>query len=328
MEPAKREDYIFAQKERRERTTVNRFFASPESGLRSYFEHPFGWALPQVWLGLRLPHERLLHGFKRPPKKFLGDVDVCGGSLLMPVSQEEYDRYYLEEDRLIRAESPEKYRDVSPPPLAIHNLVSMALLAQGRIKWPPDLGYIAAAEVKVSHYNAENVLKATGSGSRKPRTQAEELCKMGFDRVGLIRFLVTEPVISDKHHPWMLAGARSGDAMDEYLDKSNKRNLFDEKDPFGTILISIGSVPGKLEHMAGSTSGKWLHQAPENPYKEQASDVRKALEDTLGEVMSRYPVPTSVPMLILACSDNTCANIYVGGGDPDTPCPNCGKRPR
>lgn len=327
MESAKREDYIFAQKERRERTTVNRFFASPGSGLRSYFGHPFGWAFPYVWLGLRIPHERLLRSFKRPPKKFRGDVDICGGSLV-PVSQEEYDRCYLEQERLIRAESSEEYRDVPPLPQAIHNLASMEVLAQGKIKWPPDLGYIAAAEVKVSHYNSENVLKATGSGSRKPRTQAEELCKMGFDRVGLVRFLVTEPVLSDKHHPWMLAGARSGYAMDEYLDKTAKRNLFDEKDPFGMILISIGSVPGKLEHMAGSTSGKWLHQAPENPYKEQASDMRKAMEDTLGEVMSRYPVPTSAPVLILACSDTACGSIYMGGTDPDALCPNCGKQPR
>src|SRR3712207_7588182 len=37
-------------------------------------------------------HERLLRGYARPPKKFLGDVDVFGASL-QAVSREEYLRY-------------------------------------------------------------------------------------------------------------------------------------------------------------------------------------------------------------------------------------------
>src|SRR5205085_9201599 len=145
----------------------------------------------------------------------------------------------------------------------------------------------------------------------------------------------TEPINAPGYHPWMVAGARSSKAMDEYLEEP-KGILFREDDPHGTVLISDGSVPGKLEHHAGSTSAKWLKNPPENPYKEQAADIRKAIKQNLLEVMSRYPVPRSVPVLILACSDDKCGNLYVTGmfldlitGESSFPnCPNCGKPPR
>jgi hypothetical protein len=81
MEMADREDYIFAQEQNRELLTINRFFADRLSFLGQWFALTLKWELPYVWLGLRIPHERLLRGFSRAPKKFLGDVDVFGACL-------------------------------------------------------------------------------------------------------------------------------------------------------------------------------------------------------------------------------------------------------
>jgi hypothetical protein len=119
---------------------------------------------------------------------------------------------------------------------------------------------------------------------------------MGFDRVALARFVVTEPVNVPGHPPWMVAGERGAKARDEYL--SEPKGIFvKEDDPFGTILISDGSVPGKLEHHAGSTSAEWLKAPHENPYKERASEVRKIIEENLREAMGRYPFPRTFPAL-------------------------------
>ena len=61
---------------------------------------------------------------------------------------------------------------------------------------------------------------------------------LGFDRVALIRFLVTEPVLADGHHPWMVAAARSSYAMAEYLTDGAGRVRYMADDPFGTLMIS------------------------------------------------------------------------------------------
>gem|GEM_PF-6846290 len=65
---ADREDYIFAQEQNREPLTINRFFADRSSFLGHWFAPTLKWELPYVWLGLRIPHERLLKGLSRPPK--------------------------------------------------------------------------------------------------------------------------------------------------------------------------------------------------------------------------------------------------------------------
>lgn len=281
-----------------------------------------------MWLGLRLPHERLLRGYKRPPKKFLGDVDVFGASL-QASSIDEYRHYYTEVEDLFTNGGTEQIGAGR-----VEEAVIQGMISEGKIKWPPDLSYIAATEVKAAYYSAEADLKATGN-KHNGRAQARELCEMGFDGVALTRFVVTEPVNVPGHHPWMVAGARSSRAMDEYLSES-KGILVKEDDPFGTVLISDGSVLGKLEHHAGSTSAKWLKNPPVNPYKERAADIRKVIEENLIEVMNNYPFPRTFPVLILACSDNKCGNLYVTGTyfdfvtgeNPFPHCANCGKPPR
>jgi hypothetical protein len=292
MEPAEPKDYIYAHEQDRESVLIRRFFADQGPHLNHWFRPTLGLNLPLVWLGLGIPHERLLRGFNRPLKKFLGDVDVFGATLQVS-SEEEFRRCLT------------RHAELSPPEAHPTQIEWLAILEtvyegriketvyEGRIKWPPDLSYIAAIEVKAAYYDAASDLKAAG-GKRKGRDQARELCKMGFDRVALGRFVVTEPVVSENYHPWMLASARSAMARDNYLDET-KGILFQEDDPFGTVLVSGGAIPGKLEHMAGTTGAEWLRKPPDNPFKKEAEAVRRAVEENLLEVISRHPFPARSP---------------------------------
>lgn len=295
---------------------IRRFFADEGGHLDHWLGPALNWNLPVVWLGLRIPHDRLLRGYPRPAKKFRGDVDVFGASL-QASSVEEYQRYVAKVREIIR---PDAHR------WWIHWCAIQDMVADGKVKWPPDLSYVAAVEVKAAYYDDEDVLKAAGD-KYNGRDKARELCKMGFDRVALARFVVTQPVPSNSFNPWMVASSRSSRAMDEYLDEPKGVHV-EGDDPFGTILVSAGAVLGKLEHLAGGTGGEWLREPPDNPLKREAAAVRQAVEDNLLEVMSRHPFPQALPVLILACSDDKCGHLYVTGADPDAACPNCGKPPR
>jgi hypothetical protein len=316
MEPSRPTDFIYAQERNRESVLIRRFFADQGGHLNHWFRPALKWSLPVVWLGLRIPHERLLRGYNRQPKKFLGDVDVFGASL-QASSEDEYRRYVA------------KARELIPPeahPSWVDWCAMLDMVYEGKTKWPPDLSYIAAVEAKAAYYNADDDLKAAGD-KYNGRDQALELCWMGFDRVALARFVVTEPVVADNNHPWMLASARSGMARDDYLDEQ-KGIFVKEEDPYGTVLISCGAVPGKLEHMAGSTGAEWVREPHDNPLKTESAAARRVVEDNLMELMSRCPFPRTFPVLILACSDAQCGNLYVTGADPNALCPNCGKQPR
>lgn len=316
MEEVKLRDYIFAQEQNRERITINRFFADRLSLFDRWFSPTLKWDLPYVWLGLRIPHERLLRGFDRPPKRFTGDVDVFG-ACLEASSQHEYEECLAN----IKAAFPP-----TAHPTQVISWTIQTMIAEGKAKWPPKVSYISAVEVKSAYFSASGDLKATGD-KYNGRSQALELCKMGFDRVGLARFVVTEPVESSIHHPWMMASARSGIAMEDY--KAENKGIFvADDDPFGTGLFLTGAVLGKLEHMAGGTSAQWLREPPDNPYRQTASDVRHAMERNLQELFERHEFPRTFPVLLLACSYDTCGSLYVAGANPEALCPDCGGQPR
>jgi hypothetical protein len=316
LKPPSRDDYIFAQGKRRERTAINRLIAGRGGTIKDALNSQLRWGLPWAWLGLRVPQRRLLQGIELPANKFLGDVDVFGAPL-QPSSQEEYNGFVKEVAEQLDAETHPGWH---------HQIASLMVLERRRLKWPPDLSYIAASEVKVAYYDANGTLKATGVGSQQSdRTQARHLCEMGFDRVSLSRIIVTEPVATSRMHPWMEAAARGGNAGDEFRGKGVRIAL---DDPFGTLLVLMGAVPGGLEDMRGSSSWEWLQDVPKNPLKEGAAGLRRIVERNLMEVMSRHPIPISVPILILACSDEACGELYVSEVNPESPCPKCGKEPR
>ena len=316
MEKVELKDYIFGQERNREALTINRFFADRLSFLGFWFAPTLKWELPYVWLGFRIPHKRLLKGFDCPPNRFLGDVDVFG-ACLETSSPIEYQEYWSKTKAMFRP---------TADPTQVQSAVIQTMIAEGKAKWPPSLSYITAAEVKAAYFNARAELKAAGD-KYNGRDQALELCKMGFDRVGLVRFVVTEPIPSGGRHPWTVASARSAMAMDDYTDDS-KGIFVANDDPYGTILISTGAVLGNLEHMAGGTSGEWFREPPDNPYRNDASSVREAINANLLELFSRNKYPRTFPVLVLACSDEKCAELYVSGADPNATCPNCGKQPR
>lgn len=313
--PAEPQDYIFAQEKNRERTTIARLIASVISPTRDWFNPTLRWPLPFVWLGIRIPHSKLLTSFDRPPKKFMGDVDVLGATL-EPSSVEENDEYLLR----MRSALPKAH------PTQIVSLTAQSMIADGKIKWPPNLSHISALEVKTAYFNASGDLKAAGD-AYNGRHQTQELCEMGFDRVALARFVVTEPVDSGQHHPWIFASGRSGAARNEYLG-TTKGVFVSDDDPYGTILISTGAVAGKLEHQAGEISGEWLRSPPENPCKHSASNIRTAVENNLLRVFASHEFPRTFPTLILACSNSKCEHLYVSGGNADARCPECGSQPR
>jgi len=309
-------DYIFAQEQNRERITISRFFGDRLSLLDRWFSPTLKWDLPFVWLGFRVPHQRLLGGARCQTEKFQGDVDVFGACLECP-SNEEYQEYLAK----IRKEFSD-----SAHPTQVISWTIQTMIREGRVKWPPSLSYIAATEVKAAYFNAAGDLKGAGDKSNG-RKQALKLCKMGFDRVALARFVVTEPVHSGQFHPWMVASARSGAAMDEYTGES-KGIVVDDDDPYGTILISSGAVVGKLEHMAGGLSGKWLREPLDNPISHEGTELREAIVRNLLSVFERYQFPRTFPVLMLACSDELCSELYISGADPNALCPNCGSQPR
>lgn len=285
-----RDDYIFAQGTRRERTAINRLIADHGSGIKEALNSQLHWSLPWAWIGLRIPQRRLLRGTEMPPKKFLGDIDVFGAPLRAS-SLDEYNDFVKEAAEQLNGEGHPNWQ---------HYFASLMVLERRRLQWPPDLDFIAATEVKVAYYTADGTLKASGlGGQQSDRTQARHLCKMGFDRVALTRMIVTEPVAPSQMHLWMEAAARSANAGDEFRDKVHVKS----DDPFGTLLVTIGAIPGGLEDMRGSTTCQWVKDVPENLLKEDAIGLRKIVESNLREVMSRYPIPTSVPVVLLACSD-------------------------
>lgn len=316
LEPPSHQDYIFAQGKRRERTAINRLIADRGAGIKSALNPQLRWSLPWGWLGLRIPQRRLLRGIELPAKKFLGDVDAFGGPL-EPASADEYNDFVKEEAAQLPAEADSSWH---------HQLAFMKVLERRRLRWPPDLGYMAATEVKVAYYRQDDTLKGTGSGGQNSdRTQARQLCSMGFDRVALTRILVTEPVPTSQMHPWTGAAARGSIAGDEFLSKGIRTA---PDDAFGTLLVMLGAVPGGLEDMRGSTSWKWLRNVPDNSLRQDAAELRRAVEHNLTDVMSRHPVPMNVPVLILACSDDKCGELYVSEIGPEKPCPKCGEGPR
>lgn len=133
MEPPALKDYIFAQEKNRELVTIRRFFASHSGLLTGWFWPTLKWSMPFVWLGLRIPHERLLRGYSRPPKKFLGDVDVFGASL-QASSVDEYRQYYKEVEELFTDGGKRKVGAGR-----VEEAVIQGMISEGKTKWPPDL---------------------------------------------------------------------------------------------------------------------------------------------------------------------------------------------
>lgn len=309
----KNDDYIFAQGNERERTAIYRLIADGGSSLSSVFYKQLGLALPWCWLGIGIPQRALLEGLQLSENQFNGDIDFFGGNL-QPNSEQTFLQYVQE------------FSDEKSHPSWANKLASEQILFRGEVKWIPSFDYISASECKAHYLNADGKLKATGIGGQQHHRdkQAKELCELGFNKVALSRIIVTEPINSQLYHPWLEASSRGHYASDEL----EKIIIVDENDPFGTVIISVGAVLGGLEDARGSLSSKWLKYVPENPLTEKASPIRKVMEYNLAKIMSQFPTPRNVPVLLLACSNTKCQYIYIAETNLNILCPRCKSQPR
>ena len=280
----------YPEKER-ERIAVNRLFTDTASPL-SWTQ---GWSdvskitLPWAVVGLRIPYHYIDGGEDR------GDID----GLLIPLTVEEI------------------------------------LQKEG---FKPSLDYIEAIEVKYSSLSRKNKLKSPPgfydkeqnewkqrNKQKDGRNQALKLCEAGFDQASVFHIVSTKPkeYFSSGMISWFVAGDDAGKAR----GKTKPQIYFEDTDPFGTILLTLGAVPERREDESGWGPSLLLKKTPPpNPYKAQGERFRKALEEKLQEIFSRGIEKINPPVLVLACSK--CPNIYVSKVGPDEYCPLCSAKPR
>ncbi len=319
-------DHLYESPDR-ELLLIRRFIADegPAATLR------WSLRLPRLcWLGIRIPAPRL--GW--PAGKKPGDVDVVGGPLvcrdrsawlrarteiraqLPPVSQTVRDGA----DELFGRGHAKRSREGT-----IDQLATELLCARGQLR--PSFEHMFAFEVKVAWFGRDSTLhgaKLGGSPQKMARKQARGLTRMGPDHVGLLRAVVTEPCTAPAGGAWMHAGAHASAAADAYEQAIRAR----VEDPFATIVASIGAVPGRREHLAGSLGvnvpilGQWQNPLRGEPEVERARErLRAAFANVLEDTAA-----TRVPLLVLACAHTSCGALFVPARaiDPwQTLCPHC-----
>ena len=285
----------------RERIAVNRIFTTTTNpfvefqGVRELFPGFQGWSdvskitLPWAVVGLRLPFRHVVDDWEE------GDIDV----LLIPIEPREFVKHI-----------------------------------QGE-RFAPSLDYMEAIEVKYSLLNRENNLKSPlgfnvkgqwkqRKKQKNARESALKLCRAGFDQVAVLDIVSTEPKenFSRGSISWFIAGEDAYKAR----RKLEPQIHFEDTDPFGTILLTLGAVPAHREDTAGSGPSLLIKKTPPpNPLKAQGIRFRKALEGRLQEIFSRGLEKLNPPVLVLACSK--CPNIYISKVGPDAYCPVCNSKP-
>lgn len=296
----------------REAEAVNRLLVHGQ-GLFGHVLYPLmNWPLPWMWLGLRIPHGRLVGRAVAEEHRWRGDVDVFGGPLLWgddPVVVEACERVALSGG----AQAAQ--------------LAALSLVEENRFPWPPDLRGLTAAEVKAARYDRDGTLKSTGLNPNEQghaRKQADILCDMGFEKVLLLRFLLGEAVAGSPS-PWLEAAGRDADAGRRH----GAEVIVTPGDPFGTVTIGVGAIHAGPEHLHGAGGPKVLQAPPLNPRRDEdtASAAMRAIKETVLRVLSTVPQPKRFPVLILACGPKGCGALYASLADPNLACPTCGTAP-
>jgi hypothetical protein len=270
---------------------------------------PLGWGLPMSWLAVSIPTDRLVSDSTKLP----GDVDILGG----PLSPEPgaWTAGMAKAQRELPLASPE-----------LHASLAWAYVNEvGGIEWPPRLEFIAAAEVRASWFTKDGALKATGLGAGDQRSymaKATGLCRLGFDRVSLLRIVAGEPASGHGLNPWIEAVARA-DASARTLSIGLR---ITREDPYGSIILSVGALPGRDEVMSGSGSVEILNHGARNLLSKNAQAVRRRAEISaaLQAAFQDVPAPSRRPAVLLACRSNECRKLFWAGQDLQTYCSDCG----
>lgn len=309
MEPDKKHIYDLNP---REAHAVNRFLVQGQGLFNMWLQPLLNWPLPWMWMGLRIPHERLVGKAMAAEQGWKGDVDVFGGPVLW-------------EDDPTVLDAHRRFEQIGGA--QTQQLTACSLVEEGRIPWPPDLRAITAAEVKAARYDRDGNLKSTGLRRRAQshaRKQAEILCEMGFSRVLLLRFLAGQASEWDPS-PWLESAGRGGEAGSRH----GAEVFFAPDDPFGTATINVGGVGPGLEHLHGAGGIRVFRAPPPNPRSDEdvALMARRSILERVHGVLSSHGQPKHFPVLILACGPKGCGCLYSSPADPDLVCPSCGCAP-
>jgi hypothetical protein len=291
--------HLYSVTARREAETVRRLVAP--SGPKDLIAEVLGCG-QFAWIGLCLPTDRLLG---REYSSIPGDVDLLGGPL-HPGSQAAWD------EALLRRKG--------------HPYIAMLDLAvSGGIAWPPVLDDMGAAEVKVVRCEVGGRTRRRGLGAREQglaRRQALGLCELGFDRIALLRVVVSPPACPCAGSPWLVAGSIASRAARRYARDVHTT----ASDPFCTAVLALGAVASATEDNAGSLGCVAAENLRANPLRALplAQVNRRAMEGRLREAFLARPRPLGAPLFVLACARaKRCGEFFVTN-ESTTGCPRCG----
>lgn len=271
---------------------------------------PMGWCSPKAWLAVSIPTDRLLRG---GDGDWPGDIDVMGGPLSIDPSR--LDSFLAEARSLVPSNTSDGW---------LHQLVWAIAESRQGVVWPPSLDFISAAEVRSSWYQADGTMKNAGLGASQMRrygAKSRGLCRMGFDRVALMRFQVGEVAATPGVHPWIGAAARTTEPHDRMV----REGAPEQDAPYGSIVVSMAPVGTRREQDAGATGVRFQNGGARNNMRSDpvARARRREIEAGLAPCFSE-PIPARRPAVLLACRSSECRRLYWARTDISDVCPDCG----
>ena len=233
------------------------------------------------WCGLFLPRADILD------PALNGDIDFITGSLELELDSDEW-------ERRVRMASEQMPIWASRQIAASHAMMQAA--AEGLIRWPPNLDYVAACEVKVSWFEpATNTWHATHKGeARREKGKLKLLRRFSFNRIGFFHLGATKPRSIDSVNPWILAGSNASLASRSFDLLYSPTEAPD----YGYFQAVVGSVPFAAEDSSGAGGPLRIHQAATTLVSEPSTNRWERLAAQL----SQLPRPRSCHAFVRACS--------------------------
>ena len=246
------------------------------------------------------------------------DVDVLVGPLAWK-SPEQAQAVFL--DAHIR-------RPLWPRP-TLEQIATEAHVLSGGLKWPPPLDYLIGIEVKCAYNNSlepdktsPDEIKAAHTSQSGIKKEIAGLLHLGFNKVALLDLIANHPMTaSTDSHPWFRASAMaraSAEALSQRQMHSNSsvetesvlQGRLPTDSPAGHWLIPLGSVIGADERYRGAGVPIEIRKAIDNPYLHESAVRlrREEMESSIGEILDRFPVPRSLPVVIVC--DRISGRLY------------------
>lgn len=297
----------------REIEAVERLLLSqgPADILRPHFEHALGWPGRWAWYGVRIPTESFIPD-PGERKGLPGDLDLIGGPL-------EADPHDL---ALAHANAHAKLPSDADP--SWHSfLASTELFHSRKLRWPPSLQRITAAEVKSASLDHQGKSHAHRGAARKALRQAQGLVEVGFDSVALVWIAVAYPVPASDFHSWLDA-SRAASTIRNFLVR-RRIQVRDDQD-YGQLLVHAGALQHAPEFLAGSIGAEVLRAPPALEVRPHSarSARRAALSELLLAAFREAPFAPSLPVVLRYC--RACRRPLLSPAPLDRACTKCGRR--